>query len=75
VHPKVRGLLSREIAYASGLRYLHSLPHTKGCNRALRKNMQEYDSIKKGNKRLEQKRTFNIHLHINVSGPLRPSRR
>jgi hypothetical protein len=35
VHPKVQGLPSREIAYTSELWYLHSLPHTKGYNRAL----------------------------------------
>jgi hypothetical protein len=35
--------------------------------------MQEYDSSKKGRK--DSNKNEHIHLHINVSGPLRPSQR
>jgi hypothetical protein len=53
MHPKARGLLSREIAYASRLWYLHSLPHAKGVRSHTEKIMQEYDSSKKENRRLK----------------------
>jgi hypothetical protein len=50
VHPKVQGLPSREIIYTSRLWYLHSLPHTKGCNRALRKTCKNTIQARKGTK-------------------------
>jgi hypothetical protein len=50
VHPKVQGLPSHEITYAFGLQYLYSLPHTKGCNRALRKTCKNTIQARKGTK-------------------------
>jgi hypothetical protein len=48
VHPKVQGLSSREIAYASGLRYLHSLPHAKRCNHVPRRPTKSHSPMPRG---------------------------
>jgi hypothetical protein len=47
VHPKVQGLSIHEISYASGLWYLYSLPHAKGCNCAPRRPRKNTIRIKK----------------------------
>jgi hypothetical protein len=55
MHPKVRGLPSYEIAYASEATVPPLALSRQGEQPCSKKNMQEYDPSKKGNKRLEQK--------------------
>jgi hypothetical protein len=63
VHPKVQGLLSHEITYASELRYLHSLPHTKGCNHTLRKTCKNTIQARKGTKDSNENRHL-VYIYI-----------
>jgi hypothetical protein len=55
MHPKVRRLPSREIAYASKAMVPPLALSRQGVQPRTKKNMQECDSSKKGKKRLEQK--------------------
>jgi hypothetical protein len=60
MHPKVRGRLSREITYASEATVPPLAPSRQEVRPHAKKIMQEYDSSKKGKKRLERKRTYMI---------------
>jgi hypothetical protein len=55
MHPKARGLPSHEIAYASEATVPPLAPSRQGVQPHAKKIMQEYDSSKKGKKRLERK--------------------
>jgi hypothetical protein len=68
---KDEGLSSHETTYVSGLLYLHSHPTPRDVT-ARHEDHVRTRFERKGNERLERKKTFSTYLHLNVLRPLGP---